>query len=70
MLIFRKSNFIVTASGIVTLRKQLFSTPVDSEMQSSFNRCTEWRVAITDDVTIQFDFLKMSMILLETCRGL
>ena len=30
MLIFRRSNCIVTASGIVTLRKELFSAPVES----------------------------------------
>jgi len=30
MLIFRKSNCIVTASGIVTLLKQTFSAPVES----------------------------------------
>ena len=29
-LIFRRSNCIVTASGIVTLCKQLFSAPVGS----------------------------------------
>jgi hypothetical protein len=28
------------------------------------------RVTIPDAVTIQFDLLKMSMVLLETCRGL
>jgi hypothetical protein len=70
MLIFRRSNCIVTASGIVTLRKQLFSAPVESGLQSALNWCTEWRVTIPDVVTIQFDLLKMSMVLLETCRGL
>jgi len=29
MLIFRRSNCILTASDIVTLRKQLFSAPVE-----------------------------------------
>ena len=29
-----------------------------------------WRVTIPDVVTIQFDLLKMSMVLLETCQGL
>jgi hypothetical protein len=62
MLIFRRSNFIVTASGVVTLPKQLFSAPVESGAQSAFNRCTEWRVTIPDAVTIQFDLLKMSMV--------
>jgi len=36
MLIFRRSNCIVTASGFVTLRKQLPSAPVESGLQ--------WRV--------------------------
>jgi hypothetical protein len=44
MLIFRRSNCIVTASGIVILRKQLFSAPVESGLLSGLNRCTEWRV--------------------------
>jgi hypothetical protein len=30
MLIFRRSNCIVTASGIVTVRKQLLRAPVDT----------------------------------------
>ena len=38
MLIFRRSNCIVTASGIVTLRRQLFSAPVESGRRSSRNR--------------------------------
>jgi len=34
MFIFRRSNCIITASGIVTLRKQLFSAPVESGVLS------------------------------------
>jgi len=30
MLIFRRSNFIITASGIVTLSKGPYSMPVES----------------------------------------
>jgi hypothetical protein len=57
MFIFRRSNCIVTASGIVTLRKQLFSAPVESglhciaaygewryQMQEQYN-LTSWRWA-------------------------
>jgi len=33
MIIFRRSNCIVTASSIVTFRKQLFSAPVGSRLQ-------------------------------------
>ena len=37
MPIFRRTNFILTASGIVALCKRLYSTPVK---QSALNRCT------------------------------
>jgi hypothetical protein len=70
MLIFRRSNFIVRASGIVTLRKQLFSAPVERGLGSlstgALNSCLRI-VTIPDAVTIKFDLLKMSMVLLETC---
>ena len=69
MLIFRKSIFIITASGIVNLcRRQLradcslLSTGVLYGLLQS--------VTIPDAVIIQIDLLKMSMVLLETCRGL
>jgi len=38
MLIFRRTNCIITASGIVTLCKQPYSMPVDSGLQSALNR--------------------------------
>ena len=47
------SNYFVTASGIVTLRKQPFSAPAESGLQSALSRYTEWRVTISDAVTIQ-----------------
>ena len=75
MLIFRRSNCIVTASGIVTLRMQPFSAPAESGLRLSplstgalHGRLH--RVTITDAVTIQFDLLNTSMLLLGTCRGL
>jgi len=37
MLIFRRKNFIITASGIVTLCKRPYSMPVES---SALNRHT------------------------------
>ena len=55
MLIFKRSNCIITASDIVTLCKRLYSMPVESG------------VTIPDAVIIQFDLLKMSMVLLEIC---
>ena len=35
LLIFRRTNFIHTASGTVALCKRLYSTPVESRMQNS-----------------------------------
>ena len=59
MPIFRRTNFIITASGIVT--RLLSSGILYSRLQ---------RVTIPDAVIIQFDLLKMSIVLLETCRVL
>jgi len=38
--IFRTSNYILTASGIVTLCKRLYSMPDESRLQSALNRYT------------------------------
>ena len=71
MPIFRRTNCIITASGIVTLFKRLYSMPVDSRLQSALIRHTvQHRVTIPDAVIIQFVLLKMGMLMLETCRGL
>jgi len=74
MLILRRSNSIVTASGIITLHKQPYSALVESRpVKSALKRRTVWlltRVSIQDAVTIQFDLLRMSMVLLEACQGL
>ena len=40
MLIFRRTNCIITTSGIVTLCKQPYSMPVESGLQSALNRYT------------------------------
>jgi hypothetical protein len=71
MLILRRSDYIVTASGIVTVCKPPFSAPVESSPLSTgaLNGCLQ-RVTVPDAVTIQFDLLRMSIVLLETCRGL
>jgi len=46
MLIFRRTNCIITASGIVTLCRRLYSTPCES-VRSQPAYCTavyrEWR---------------------------
>jgi len=73
MLIFRRSNCIITASGIVTLYKRPYSTPVESGLIPLSNGVLYGRlqrVTIADAVIIQFDLLKMSIVLLETYRGL
>jgi hypothetical protein len=73
MLIFRRSNCIITASGIVTLYKGLYSTPVESgliPLSTGLLYSRLQRVTIPDVVIIKFDLLKMSMVMLETCRGL
>ena len=67
MLIFRRANCIITASGIVTLCKLPYSMPVESGLQSAFNLNTVQRVTIPEAVLIQFALLKMSKVLLETC---
>jgi len=56
MLIFRRTNCISTASGTVTVFRWPFS------IQAT-------RGPVPDAVLIQFVLLKMSIILLETCRG-
>ena len=58
MPIFRRTNCIITAPGIVTLCKQLYGM------------LDERRVTIPGAVIIQFVLLKMAMLMLETCRGL
>ena len=70
LLIFRRTNCIITASGIVTLCKQQYSMPVESGLQSALNGHTVGplqRVTIPEAVIIQFVLLKMSKVLLETC---
>ena len=47
MLILRRTNCIITASGIVTVCKQLYSTPVES---GALNRRTV-RLSIDSDNT-------------------
>jgi len=67
LLIFRRTNCITTASGIVTLFKRPYSMPVESGLQSALNRHTVQRVTVPEAVMIQFVLLKMSKVLLETC---
>jgi len=49
LLILRRTNCIITASGIVTLCKQPYSTPVESGLQSTLNRSTVRPFTESDD---------------------
>ena len=67
LLIFRRTNCIITASGNVTLCKQPYSMQVESGMQSGILYGRLQTVTIPEAVIIQFVLLKMSEVLLETC---
>jgi len=67
MLIFRRTNCVITASGIVTLCKRPYSMPVESGLSTGILYGRLQRVTIPDAVIIQFVLLKMSKVLLETC---
>jgi len=49
LLIFRRTNCIIRASGIVTLCKQPYSMPVESGLRSALNRHTVWPFTESDD---------------------
>ena len=49
LLIFRRTNCIITASGIVTLCKQPYSMQVESGLQSALNRHTVRPFTESDD---------------------
>ena len=70
MSIFRRTNCIITASGIVILCKRLYSVPDESRALIRHTVRPLQRVTIPDAVIIQFVLLKMGMLMLETCRGL
>ena len=71
LLIFRRTNCIITASGIITLCKRPYSMPVESGLVSLLSTGILYvrlqRVMIPEAVIIQFVLLKMSKVLLETC---
>ena len=75
MPIFRRTNRIFKASGIVTLCKGVYIMPDESKLQSSLLSSGIMysplqRVTIPDALKIRFVLLKMGMLMLETCRGL
>ena len=49
LLIFRRTNCIITASGIVTLCKRPYSMPVESGLQSALNLHTVRLFTESDD---------------------
>ena len=69
-LIIRRTNFITTASDIVTLCKQPYSTRVESGLQSALHPRTVRLLTEGDDTRGCGDtivLLMMSSVLLETC---
>ena len=69
MPFIRRTNCILTASGIVAACKRLHSTPVKSPLLTGVLYSRLQRATIPDAVRIQFVLLKMGMLMLETCRG-
>jgi len=51
LLILRRTNFVTTASGIVTLHKQPYSMQVESGLQSALHPQTVWLLTEGDDTT-------------------
>jgi len=49
LLIFRRTNFIITASGIVTLCKRSYSMPAESGLRSALSRHTVRPFTESDD---------------------
>ena len=49
LLVFRRTNCIITASGIVTLCKRPYSMPVENGLQSALNRHTVRPFTDSDD---------------------
>jgi len=47
--IFRRTNCVITASGIVTVCKRPYSMPVESGLQSALNRHTVRSFTDSDD---------------------
>jgi len=71
LLIFRRTNCIIIASGIVTLGRTVCRLTADcSPLSTGILYGRLQRVTIPEAVVIQFDLLKMSVVLLETCWGL
>ena len=70
MLIIRRSNFISTAFGIVSLCKGPSGMQVEQFLLDLLPDGHLQRVNVTDAVSVVFDLLMTSTTLIETCRGL
>ena len=73
MSIFRRTNCIFTAFGIVNLCKRLYGMPDVSRLSllsSGILYSLLQKGTIPYAVKIQFVLLKMDMLMLETCRRL
>jgi hypothetical protein len=69
-----RRNRIYAASGIVTVCRWLSCAPVKKELKKEFflNRCTtcsEWRYQRLHICDYDLDLLKMSRVMLKTCKG-
>ena len=62
----RWTNFITTASGIITLCKQLYSMRVESPLSTRILYGCLQRVTIPEAVVMQLVLPMMSSVLLET----
>ena len=70
MPIFRTFNCICTASCTVTLYERPYVTQVQRNLLTSVKYGRSQGVTVPDAVHIQFNLLKMSILMLESCRGL
>jgi len=69
----QEDNCINTAFGIVTVFRWLFSTQVTRGIESCLSLCTEQSPKDSDDTRCCVNtivLLKMSTVVLETCRGM
>jgi hypothetical protein len=75
MPIFRRTNFIITGPGIVTLCTVQYSMPDESRLcrvcsHPAYRTAVYRAVTIPDAVIIKFVLLKMGMLIFEIFRGL
>ena len=67
-----RRNCIYAASGIVTICRWLSCVPVKKLLSSSVHKrvtCRKWRYQRLHIYNYDVDLLKMSRVMLETCRG-